>query len=627
MATKFYLTALTAAYTPATIRGAWSDSAGAVTRALDTTKERGGATTTVARAETNASTTWGVLLYRGISGPLAAQTIGGTIDVRIVVNESNNDADMHWYVHAYVTTGDSDTPRGTILANYTEALGVNEWANSAAGKALNAAQALTGLAISAGDRLVVEIGYIARNSLTTSRTGTLAYGTTSAGDPVADVTVGATSGAGYILLSADLAEATIPGRLSQAPVEALVQASAPDARLSQVGVDVLSTVAAFGARFTQIAVEVLTPNIATAVQVSQIAVEALAGTESGFALTIDGVDVLDYLGLEAFSWEAAIGMRAKLRFTLKDRTGAYRPTLRQAVVATIDGVRIFGGVISTIDETDWGDYRGNWHTIECDSFEHYTETTFLNGIMLQDTLREKVTFLVDTFLASRGITLDPDMPIGPSLGATGHDFQYLNEIFDELVKLSTAADSQPWAWGIDPYGRLAFYVAGTRTGPRSLTADNDTINAIGWRQDFGGYANTVWVQYAQVDGAFTGAEHATDAAGVTLYGTFAVVLQFPEVTDAAKAQALADAALAERSALRKQITATTHTVGYQPGQVIPVDVSERDIDADCLITRVALSIDGKIIEDDAIYWRFELELVEGVIPGESWLAYFRGEQR
>ena len=33
--TKLYLTARTAPYTPATIRGAWDDTAGAVTKALD----------------------------------------------------------------------------------------------------------------------------------------------------------------------------------------------------------------------------------------------------------------------------------------------------------------------------------------------------------------------------------------------------------------------------------------------------------------------------------------------------------------------------------------------------------------------------------------------------------------
>lgn len=222
--TRLYLTNKTAPYTPATLRGAWDDTGGQVTRALDPVRARGGEITFVSRAETNASPTWDVLLYRGVSGPLAAQTISGTIDVLIgVVESSFADSDFYWHVHLYVTQGDSDTPRGDLLTDYVENT-TNEWNTTAQGYALQSAQALSSLAVSAGDRLVVELGYIARNVLTASRVGALWYGTQRPGDLVdGDLTLGGdeTTLAGHLIFSSAISEDAVAVRLSQMVVEVI----------------------------------------------------------------------------------------------------------------------------------------------------------------------------------------------------------------------------------------------------------------------------------------------------------------------------------------------------------------------------------------------------------------------
>lgn len=226
--TKLYLTNTAAPYTPATLRGAWDQTAGAVTKALDPSTRGGGDDTTVTIAETNVSTTFDVLLYRGVSGPLAAQTLGGTINLMIQVLESAALADMNWHIHAYVTQGDSDTPRGTILTDYVEALGVNEWPSGVVTfKALNAAQALSALAVSDGDRLVVELGYISREASATSRSGTISYGTLHSGMQLADGTLGYAgtnpSKAGFLQFS-----------------QAILMSATPAVRVSQVFLEVLS---------------------------------------------------------------------------------------------------------------------------------------------------------------------------------------------------------------------------------------------------------------------------------------------------------------------------------------------------------------------------------------------------
>jgi hypothetical protein len=94
-------------------------------------------------AETVNTTDYDVLLLRGacqhLWRPIAY--FSGTLNVMMAVQESNTDADMAYYVHAFVTQGDTDNLRGTLLANYND-LNTNEWGTTALGKALSAAASL-----------------------------------------------------------------------------------------------------------------------------------------------------------------------------------------------------------------------------------------------------------------------------------------------------------------------------------------------------------------------------------------------------------------------------------------------------------------------------------------------------
>ncbi|MEW1922262.1 hypothetical protein [Streptomyces sp. NPDC088360] len=183
MATRFWLTTTAAPYTPATKRGTWTDATSTVTGLLG--RQPAGASATAVKAETSATTT-NVLLGRWISAPArAAGTLSGTISWVLGRVASATAANMFKRVHIYVTVGDSDTVRGTLLANYT---GTAAWPTTASGVA-GTNLAITSVAVQAGDRIVVEFGYQATNVVTTSYTGTLYYG--AAG--TTDLTSGATT--------------------------------------------------------------------------------------------------------------------------------------------------------------------------------------------------------------------------------------------------------------------------------------------------------------------------------------------------------------------------------------------------------------------------------------------------
>jgi hypothetical protein len=251
MPTRFYLHNAAAPYTPATIRGAWSQTTGAVIGALDSAKAGGGKLTSKTIAETSTTNPFDVLIGRWVSGPLAAQTISGTLNVTLGIQENNLSADINWHIHVYVTQGDSDTPRGTLLTDYTEALGVNEWPTTQTFKQLNAAQTLASLAISAGDRVVIEVGYTARNAVATSFSGTVWYGTQDQNLLTVIATDGTSGGSGtavssqvgHVDFSVALTEAATLGvRVTQAPIEVLSAGTAntTNVNVSQFVLEVIS---------------------------------------------------------------------------------------------------------------------------------------------------------------------------------------------------------------------------------------------------------------------------------------------------------------------------------------------------------------------------------------------------
>jgi hypothetical protein len=190
VATRFYLTNTAAPYTPTTKRGAWDTSSATLARHLGSRPS--GTAATTALAETSSTNNFDVLWGRWVSdGATAAGTLSGTVEWIAGVLEANADANSFFHLHIYVTQGDSDTPRGTLL---TDSIGATEFPTGTAAGRGEGAKAISSLAISVGDRLVVEIGFQNQNTHTTSRNVTLQYGGTGTTDRVAGNTTAGNPG-------------------------------------------------------------------------------------------------------------------------------------------------------------------------------------------------------------------------------------------------------------------------------------------------------------------------------------------------------------------------------------------------------------------------------------------------
>jgi hypothetical protein len=212
-----------------------------------------------------------------------------------------------------------------------------------------------------------------------------------------------------------------------------------------------------------------------------------------FTLTVGGLDVItaNYLHLAAgsVSLDSTLQSRGLFRCTLKDRTGVYRPALHAEVIAELDGVRVFGGNLTTVDEQDWGDYQGIWCPCEAADFGAALDTIPYNGILTGTTLRELVQQLVTERLAPLGYTVHAAMAPGPAIGPAGFGFAYIRDIFDTLGTMAR------WPWMVTHYKEILFAEPGLAGGPFALTATNDTINSIVVHHGLDDYANVVWIHY------------------------------------------------------------------------------------------------------------------------------------
>lgn len=189
MAQRFYLNDDAPGRSPAVAKGAWDDITNQPNiGGLETTQS--GVAATLGVAETSVTNNWDVLLATFVSPALGGNVAFKTTDtVKAVLGvlESNAAANMFTHIHIWVSAGNTDTVRGTLLQ---DSIGSTEWGTTAAGLKTGLLNLANNVNALAGDFIVVEVGYQAQNTVSTSFTGTLNFGATT---PTVDLTNGDTS--------------------------------------------------------------------------------------------------------------------------------------------------------------------------------------------------------------------------------------------------------------------------------------------------------------------------------------------------------------------------------------------------------------------------------------------------
>lgn len=161
--------------------------------------------------EPNTMTTSNNDLLQGqhISPELAAQTISGTFKCYLQCRQSNAAANWRSQIILRVVSHDGTTVRGTLYAGDLSTLTGDpsgEWNSSTSVEVsrsfpFGGATALSSLAISDRDRIVVETGARQHNTQSTIRNGAIVYGEPATGDLPENETENATNLAGWIQFS------------------------------------------------------------------------------------------------------------------------------------------------------------------------------------------------------------------------------------------------------------------------------------------------------------------------------------------------------------------------------------------------------------------------------------------
>lgn len=186
--TRFYLTNSTAPVSPAFTpsgsgggAGGWDQTTTAIRGAASLTKS--GANTSVAGTETNANTSWDVLLGQWVSPSVVnAGIVQGNYAFSIgrqASNQTPDPPDLVFHIVVKVVNSAGDTVRDYADAAAFSAL----WPLSMIASD-NSGTLDTPVSAQVGDRIVIEIGFRAQNDVTATRSGQMRYGGTDPTDLV-----------------------------------------------------------------------------------------------------------------------------------------------------------------------------------------------------------------------------------------------------------------------------------------------------------------------------------------------------------------------------------------------------------------------------------------------------------
>lgn len=180
MTTKLYLTnanppAGVSAYTV----GGWSATTGVAVRGLY--DEPSGSSTTASASETSSSSSWSNLLGHFTSEPfLSDGTFEGDFTLVMGVRESSTSANFYGRIKVVIASNDGTSLR--LAYDSGEGSVGSEWPTTAAARTFTGT--VNPISVSAGERILLEVGYNARNTSTSTFTGYINYGGTSSTDLV-----------------------------------------------------------------------------------------------------------------------------------------------------------------------------------------------------------------------------------------------------------------------------------------------------------------------------------------------------------------------------------------------------------------------------------------------------------
>jgi hypothetical protein len=181
---RFYLQNDVPGYNPPTIRGGWNNVSGNISKKMAKTKY--GSITYHDRSENYTQQNTCLNAKFITDGLPYAKTISGSLNYCLGMNESSSNAHFYPQIHIFVTVGDTDVVRGTLLS---QSRGGSELITGSSSGIAVSNLTLSSVNASAGDRIVIEVGFFASNTSSTNYTSSLYYGGTNGTDLTANASI------------------------------------------------------------------------------------------------------------------------------------------------------------------------------------------------------------------------------------------------------------------------------------------------------------------------------------------------------------------------------------------------------------------------------------------------------
>lgn len=189
-----------------------------------------------------------------------------------------------------------------------------------------------------------------------------------------------------------------------------------------------------------------------------------AAPAPGVVVTIDGV--AQRILHESLSIQATVNGRDRLSATLPLPTVA--PEIRQEIIVTDDGVRIFGGLIDTVTTkagSSWTDRDDQLlYDITAVDFNVLADWRYSNGPQVAETLKAYLAGGVVPFLP--GVTLDPAQVDGPLLPTRTVVMQTITQVLDELSTITG------YVWNVDYDRKLRMWLPSAEPAPFDVLDSN-----------------------------------------------------------------------------------------------------------------------------------------------------------
>jgi hypothetical protein len=171
--------------------------------------------------------------------------------------------------------------------------------------------------------------------------------------------------------------------------------------------------------------------------------------------------------------------------------GSVRPAMDAELIVTLDGTRIFGGILDAPEEAGFQSVGLTPITtkVTAKDFNIYAEWRLVFLTIPAGTLKAALTALLP-YLSGYGVTLDPAQVDGPSLPELTYNGKTVAEVFAHLEQLT----EYTFLRNISYAKVLGFYEIGLATAPFDVAdGDSHVDGDVSIRPKRTGYANRVLV--------------------------------------------------------------------------------------------------------------------------------------